>query len=101
MSRNASPGRASTPSWPFILVGILVVLGVVLVIVTTRQHEAPPDEQAQWEAEHRQEVVRLNNDAESLALQGNLKDAHGKYQAMARLVAGRQMRDASLAEIVS
>src|SRR3954470_24992790 len=101
MPRAASPGRSSAP---LIVIGVVigaVALVATIVMVAMHQGEAPPDETAVWEAEHRQEISRLNDDAETLALQGDLKEAHSKYQQLSRLVEGRQIRDTALAEIVA
>src|SRR4051812_10872726 len=99
MPQTAPPGRSSTL---FIAIGIVALLALVaIVLVATRHRETPPDETTVWEAEHRQELARLNDDAETLALQGKLKEAHGKYQQLARLVAGQEIRDTALAGLVA
>src|SRR4051812_26617865 len=101
MTRNMQRGRSST-SWSVIIswgAALLVFVGVIVMVVN-RQH-APADDAAQWEAEHRAEVVRLNNDAETLALNGDWKGAHGKYQALAKLVSGHAIQETALAETVA
>src|SRR3954470_14398669 len=68
------------------------VLLVAIPIVVLRARSNANSEQA-WEEQHHAELVHLKSDAEGLAIEGKLAEAHARYRAIQDLVGGRQIKD--------
>ena len=66
-------------------VGATLVVGMILGVLWLLRGQPPT---ATWEQPHRDEILTLKDDAESLALGGNDQQAYSKYQELERLGRG-------------
>jgi hypothetical protein len=76
-------------------VGATLVVGMILGVLWLLRGQPPT---ATWEQTHRDDILTLKDDAESLALSGNDQQAYSKYQELERLVAGQTITDPFLLE---
>ena len=79
-------------------VGATLVVGMIMGILWLLRGQPPT---ATWEQTHRDEILTLKDDAESLALSGNDQQAYSKYQELERLVTGQTITDPFLLEELS
>src|SRR5687768_13858357 len=81
--------------WATIAASVAVLLvAAAAVVILTRGRRAGDDEQY-W-AVHREKIITLKNDAEDLAIAGDLAAAHAKYREIEKIAAGRKITDTAL-----
>lgn len=95
-----------TSAWLVPTIGLIVAAALITgaAIWIFRTPSAKPiaamDNQRAWEDSHHDEIVKLKSQAEALALEGNLPEAHSRYRELEKLVGGRKVKDASLFDLV-
>jgi len=90
--------------WPAVLITLAVCALVgAAVFAYLHQRWAPRGASSAdlaWEASHRDQLIELKGQAESLAIDGNLAEAHRKYRELSQLIAGHTIRDANLWDLM-
>ncbi len=102
-STSAAPALPYRWSPTAIVVGVLVLaIALTAVIVAVSRHHTPTldEQQRAWDESHHDQVVALKSQAEALAIDGKLAEAHARYREIEKLIGGRQVKDPTLFDIV-
>src|SRR4051794_6749983 len=95
---RTSTSKLRRPLITAIIVG-LCVIGVAIAWVA-RGPSKGDKQQRVWDEAHHAEIIALKSEAEGLAIQGKLAEAHAKYREIEKIIGGRQVKEPSLFDMV-
>src|SRR3954470_24795380 len=75
-------------------VGALAVIALVVILVARRSGDA-------FTAQQVQEMAAIKAEAERLAIEGKLAEAHAKYQQIEQRIAGRRIRESAVWDLTA
>ena len=97
--------RSVRVPWPLVSIGLALVV-VVLTVLLVSSQSGPSVQKGQespevaWENANREQIIALKAEADRLALDQRLREAHGKYAQIQKLVAGRLITNPYLADSI-